>query len=30
VNWVEIEVGLDDHSHMINPEDRVKRAMAIQ
>ena len=30
VNWVEIEVGLDDHNHMIAPEDRVKLAMAIQ
>ena len=30
MNWVEIAVGLDDHSHMIKPEDRVKVAMAIQ
>ena len=30
VNWVEIDVGLDDHSHMIKPEERVQLAMAIQ
>jgi hypothetical protein len=30
VNWVEVAVGLDDHNHMINPEDRVKLAMGLQ
>jgi arylsulfatase len=30
VNWVQIEKGLDDHSHMIKPEDRVALAMGIQ
>jgi len=30
VNWVELDVGLDDHNHLIAPEDRVKVAMAIQ
>ncbi len=30
VNWVQIEIGLDDHSHLIAPEDRVNVAMAIQ
>jgi arylsulfatase A-like enzyme len=30
VNWVELESGLDDHSHMIAPEDRLNRAMAVQ
>ena len=30
VQWVEIELGLDDHSHLIKPEDRVNLAMAIQ
>ena len=26
-NWVEIDLGLDDHNHMIKPEDRVSVAM---
>ena len=30
VNWVEIEVGLDDHNHLIRPEDRLNLAMAFQ
>ena len=30
VNWVEIELGLDDHNHAIRPEDRLNVAMAIQ
>jgi arylsulfatase len=30
VNWVEIDVGVDDHSHLIKPEDRVNLAMAFQ
>lgn len=30
VNWVELEAGLDDHSHLIAVEDRVNHAMAIQ
>ncbi|HEY1687797.1 MAG TPA: arylsulfatase [Solirubrobacteraceae bacterium] len=30
VNWVEIDVGLDDHSHMIEPKDRLNLAMALQ
>jgi hypothetical protein len=30
VNWVEIDLGLDDHSHLIKPEDRVNLAMAFQ
>ena len=30
VNWVEIDVGLDDHNHLIKPEDRLNLAMAIQ
>jgi arylsulfatase len=30
VNWVELEAGLDDHDHLISPEDRLHRAMAIQ
>ena len=30
VAWVEIDVGLDDHSHMIKPEDRLNLAMGLQ
>lgn len=30
VDWVEIELGLDDHTHMIKPEDRLNLAMGIQ
>jgi arylsulfatase len=30
VNWVEIDLGLDDHNHLIEPEDRVHVAMGIQ
>jgi hypothetical protein len=30
VNWVEIDVGLDDHNHLIRPEDRLNLAMAFQ
>jgi arylsulfatase len=30
VNWVEIDLGLDDHSHLIAPEDRLNVAMAFQ
>jgi arylsulfatase len=30
VEWVEIELGLDDHNHLIRPEDRVSLAMGIQ
>jgi arylsulfatase len=30
VNWVEIDLGLDDHNHLIKPEDRVNLAMGIQ
>jgi arylsulfatase A-like enzyme len=30
VHWVEIDVGLDDHNHLIRPEDRLHLAMAIQ
>jgi hypothetical protein len=30
VSWVEIDVGLDDHNHLISPEERLKVAMAIQ
>jgi arylsulfatase A-like enzyme len=30
VEWVEIDLGLDDHNHMIDPEDRLNLAMGIQ
>ena len=30
VEWVEIDLGLDDHNHLIKPEDRVNLAMALQ
>jgi arylsulfatase A-like enzyme len=30
VKWVEIDLGLDDHNHLLKPEDRVKLAMGIQ
>ena len=30
VDWVEIDLGLDDHNHLIKPEDRVNLAMGIQ
>ena len=30
VEWVEIDLGLDDHNHLIRPEDRVNLAMALQ
>jgi arylsulfatase A-like enzyme len=30
VNWVQIDLGLDDHSHMISPEQRLSFAMARQ
>jgi hypothetical protein len=30
VRWVQIDLGLDDHNHLITPEDRVNLAMAFQ
>ena len=30
VNWVEIDVGTDDHDHLISPEERLNLAMAFQ
>ena len=30
VNWVEIDLGPDDHNHLIKPEDRVNLAMGFQ
>ena len=30
VNWVEIDVGEDDHDHLISPEERLNLAMAFQ
>ena len=28
VNWVEIDVGEDDHDHLISPEERLNLALA--
>jgi arylsulfatase len=30
VNWVQMDVGKDDHDHMISPDERFKLAMARQ
>jgi hypothetical protein len=30
MTWAEIELGLDDHDHLISPEERLNLAMAIQ
>ena len=30
IAWVQIDIGDDDHSHLITPEDRLKLAMAKQ
>ena len=30
VNWVEINVGEDNHNHLIKPEDRINLAMGFQ
>jgi hypothetical protein len=30
VQWVQIDLGLDDHNHLIRPDDRVNLAMALQ
>jgi hypothetical protein len=30
VNWVQIDLGLDDHSHLITPEQRLGFTMARQ
>jgi arylsulfatase len=30
VNWVQVDLGLDDHSHMITPEQRLSFALARQ
>jgi arylsulfatase len=30
VNWVQIDLGLDDHDHLISPEERLRFAMARQ
>jgi arylsulfatase len=30
VHWAEIVLGLDDHNHLIAPEDRLRVAMAVQ
>ena len=30
VEWVQIELGGDDHNHLIRPEDRIHLAMGVQ
>ncbi len=30
INWVQLDVGKDDHNHMIDPEERIRVAMARQ
>lgn len=30
VNWVQLDLGKDDHDHLISPEERFKIAMARQ
>lgn len=30
INWVQIDVGKDDHDHFIDPEERLRVAMARQ
>jgi arylsulfatase len=30
VNWVQIDVGKDDHDHLISPDERLSMAMARQ
>jgi hypothetical protein len=30
VNWVQLDAGVDDHDHLITPEERFRVAMARQ
>jgi hypothetical protein len=30
VNWVQIDLGKDDHDHLISPEERLRLAMTRQ
>jgi len=30
VRWVQIDLGVDDHDHLISPEERLRIAMAKQ
>lgn len=30
INWVQIEIGEDDHNHLVTAEDKVNMAMAKQ
>jgi arylsulfatase len=30
INWVQIDLGQDDHDHFIDPEERLRVAMARQ
>ncbi len=30
INWIQLDLGLDDHDHLISPEERLRVAMARQ
>jgi arylsulfatase len=30
IAWLQIDIGSDDHNHLVSPEDRFKLAMARQ
>jgi hypothetical protein len=30
INWVQLDIGKDDHDHIITPDERLKIAMARQ
>jgi hypothetical protein len=30
INWIQLDVGADDHDHLISPEERFRVAMAKQ
>ena len=30
IHWVQLDAGIDDHDHFINPEERLRIAMARQ
>jgi arylsulfatase len=30
INWVQLDAGVDDHDHLISPEERLRVAMARQ
>jgi len=30
INWVQLDIGIEDHDHLISPEERLRVAMARQ